>query len=63
MDAITFSIHLDKKISQKRDDLLVTLGTGNIENFEDYRYIVGQLRGLNYIESEIKSVMKKLEFE
>ena len=41
----------------------MTLSDGAIDSIEDYRFIVGQIRGMTYAEDEIKAAMKGLELE
>lgn len=62
MDALHLAEHLYKKLRQRREDLEVSLGTGNISSFEEYRYVVGQLRGLTFMEDEIRTAMKAIEY-
>jgi hypothetical protein len=40
----------------------VSLGTGNIGSFEEYRYAVGQIKGLTFMEEEIRTAMKAIEY-
>ena len=61
MDALHLADHLYKKLRQRRGDLEVSLGTGNISSFEEYRYVVGQIRGLTFMEDEIRTAMKAIE--
>ena len=62
MDALNLAEYLYKKLRQKRSDLEVTLGTGNVASFEEYKYVVGQLKGLTYMQEEIRTAMKNIEF-
>jgi hypothetical protein len=34
------------------------LSNGAVENMENYRFIVGQIRGLTYCEDEIRAAMR-----
>lgn len=52
-----------KKINQRRDDIKVALETGNIPNYDEYKFCVGQIRGLAYVEDEIRRLMKNSEAE
>jgi len=61
MDALNLADYLYKHLRQKRGDLEVTLGTGNVANFEEYRYVVGQIKGLTFMEEEIRAAMKNIE--
>ena len=62
MDALHLAEHLYKKLRQRRDDIQVSLGTGNIGSFEEYRYAVGQIKGLTFMEEEIRTAMKSIEY-
>jgi len=62
MDSLHLADYLFKKLRQKREDLEVTLGTGNVQDFSEYRYIVGQLKGLTFMEDEIRTSMKNIEY-
>ena len=61
MDALNLADYLYKKLRQRRDDIQVSLGTVNIGSFDDYRYAVGQIKGLTFMEEEIKTAMKNIE--
>ena len=63
MDGITLAEHLLKNIRERKESFLMTLSDGAIDSIEDYRYIVGQIRGMTYAEDEIKAAMKGLELE
>tara|TARA_B100000282_G_C31488612_1_gene379248 strand:- start:276 stop:470 length:195 start_codon:yes stop_codon:yes gene_type:complete len=52
-----------KKINQRRDDIKVALETGNIPSYDEYKFCVGQIRGLAYVEDEIRRLMKNSEAE
>ena len=64
MDGIKLAEHLLKNIRERKQDFMITLSNGTtIESIEDYRFIVGQIRGLTYAEEEIKAAMKGIELE
>ncbi len=58
MDAIALTEYLLKNIRQQKDDYAIMLSNGAVENMENYRFIVGQIRGLTYCEDEIRAAMK-----
>ena len=60
MDGIILAEHL-LKIREKREDYKQMLADGKVEKIEDYRFIVGQIRGLTYCEEEIRASMKGIE--
>jgi|TARA_R110000796_G_scaffold153376_1_gene269898 hypothetical protein len=62
MDSLHLADYLYKKLRQKQEDLQISLGTGNVANFEEYRYIVGQIKGLTFMEDEIRTSMKNIEY-
>jgi|TARA_R110002050_G_scaffold69945_7_gene151102 hypothetical protein len=62
MDSLHLADYLYKKLRQKREDLEVTLSTGNVQDFAEYRYIVGQVKGLTFMEDEIRTSMKNIEY-
>ena len=64
MDGIKLAEHLLKNIRERKKDFMITLSNGTtIESIEDYRFIVGQIRGVTYAEEEIKAAMKGTELE
>lgn len=58
MDSVSLSEYLLKNIRQQKDDYATMLSNGAVENMENYRFIVGQIRGLTYCEDEIRAAMK-----
>ena len=64
MDGKKLAEHLLKNIRERKQDFMITLSNGTtIESIEDYRFIVGQIRGMTYAEEEIKATMKGIELE
>ena len=63
MDGLQLAEYLLKDIRQHKADLTQRLADGSIGGIEDYRFIVGQIRGLTYSEDLIKSAMKGIELE
>jgi len=58
MDAVSLTEYMLKHLREKKADYGQMLTNGTIENMEDYRFIVGQIRGLQYCEDELRSAMK-----
>jgi len=52
-----------KDIRQYKADLSQRLADGSVGDWNDYRFIVGQIRGLTYSEDLVKSAMKGIELE
>ena len=63
MEGIHLAEHLLKNIRERKQNFTISLSDGAIDSIEDYRFIVGQIRGMTYAEDEIKAAMKGLELE
>ena len=61
MDGLKLAEHLLKNIRQRQEDLKQSLADGSIASMEDYRYITGQIRGLTWMEEEIRTSMKGID--
>ena len=61
MDGVKVAEYLLKNIRQRRDELSQSLADGSIASMEDYRFAVGQIRGLTWCEEEIRASMKGIE--
>jgi len=60
MDFIRFSEHLLKQIRERQDVLKTTLASGNAQDFDQYRFMVGQISGLSFAEREIIALHEEL---
>ena len=63
MDAIKLAEDLYKHIRQKKSILSQSLADGSIDSMEDYRFITGQIRGMTWVEEELKSSMKGTDLD
>jgi len=63
MDGVNVAQFLLKNIRQRRDELIQSLADGSIDSMEDYRFITGQIRGMTWIEEELKSSMKGTDLD
>ena len=63
MDGLQLAEYLLKDIRQHKADLTQRLADGSIGGMDDYRFIVGQIRGMTYSEDLNKSAMKGVELE
>ena len=62
MDALHLAEYLLKNIRERDLRLKDKLADGSIQTFEEYRYLVGEIRGMSYVEDEIKTAMKGIEY-
>ena len=63
VDGIKLAEYLYKNIRQRKEDLAQSLADGSIDSMEDYRFITGQIRGMTWIEDELKSSMKGTDLD
>ena len=63
MVGVKVAQNLLKNIRQRRDELTQSLADGSIASMEDYRFAVGQIRGLTWCEEEIRTSMKGIDDE
>ena len=61
MDGVKLAEHFYKNIRQRKDELTESLADGAIGSMEDYRAITGEIRGLTWIEEELRTSMKGIE--
>ena len=50
-----------KQIRERQEVLKTTLASGNAQDFDQYRFIVGQISGLSFAEREIVSLNAETE--
>lgn len=62
MDALHLAQYLLKSVRERDVRLKDKLADGSIQTLDEYRYIVGQIRGMSYVEDEIKAAMKGIEY-
>lgn len=62
MDALNLAEYLLKNIRERDLRLKDKLADGSIQTFEEYRYLVGEIRGMSYVEDELKTAMKGIEY-
>lgn len=63
VDGIKLAEYLYKNIRQRKEDLAQSLADGSIDSMEDYRFITGQIRGMTWVEEELKSSMKGTDLD
>jgi hypothetical protein len=62
MDALNLAEYLLKNIRERDVRLKDKLADGSVQTFDEYRYLVGEIRGMSYVEDEIKTAMKGIEY-
>jgi hypothetical protein len=59
MDVVELAKYLYKKLEQRQDDLSSALAHGSVQNWEQYKMTVGEIRGLSFAREEIKALLEK----
>jgi len=59
MDVVELAKYLYKKLEQRQDDLSSALSHGSVQNWEQYKMTVGEIRGLSFAREEIKALLEK----
>ncbi len=62
MDALHLAEYLLKSIRERDGRLKDKLADGSISSWEAYQRVVGEIRGMSYVEDEIKTAMKGIEY-
>jgi len=63
MDAIHLAEYLFKNIRERDSRLKDSLADGSISSWDEYRYLVGEIRGMAYVEDDIKTAMKGIDID
>jgi hypothetical protein len=59
MDVVDMAKYLYKKLEERENDLSNVLSSGSVQNWEQYKMSVGEIRGLSLARSEIKALLEK----
>lgn len=54
---------LKKQIAERKEQLIQTLASGSIQNYEDYQKVVGEISGLSFTEFLISDLHKDIDDE
>jgi hypothetical protein len=63
MDALNLAQHLLKTLRERKARVGESLLAGGVTSMEEYRFVIGQIRGMAYAEDEIRAAMKGMEEE
>ena len=63
MDALNLAQHLLKTLRERKSRVGESLLAGGVTSMEEYRFVIGQIRGMAYAEDEIRAAMKGMEEE
>ena len=63
MDPLRLAEFLLKDIRERKASYAERLSDGGVDSMEDYKLVVGQIRGMSYAEDLIRSAMKGIELD
>tara|TARA_R110000803_G_scaffold152587_1_gene217632 strand:- start:47 stop:244 length:198 start_codon:yes stop_codon:yes gene_type:complete len=63
MDAIHLAEYLLKEIRERDSRLKDRVADGSVSSWDEYRYLVGEIRGMAYVEDLVKAAMKGIELD
>ena len=63
MEAIHLAQHLFKEIRERNSRLRDRITDGSVSSWDEYRYLVGEIRGMTYCEDLVKTAMKGTELD
>ena len=58
MDVVDFASHMYKLLRQRQEDIREVLAADGLPNWEEYKKLVGELRGLSYASGEMKALLE-----
>jgi len=58
MDVVDFASHMYKLLRQRQEDIREVLAADGLPNWEEYKKLVGELRGLSFASDEIKALLE-----
>ena len=59
MDVVDFASHVYKLLRNREEYIKDLLAADGLPNWEEYKKLVGELRGLSYASAEIKALLEK----
>jgi hypothetical protein len=59
MDVVDFAARVYKLLREREQDIKDVLASDGLPNWEEYKKLVGELRGLSYVSAEMKALLEK----
>jgi len=59
MDVVDFAKYVYKLLREREEDIGRSLAQGSAKDWETYKMMVGEIRGLSFAKEEIKSLLEK----
>ena len=61
MQLETVIVKLNRLLNQRLEDLSVAVTSGAIDNMENYKYMIGQIKALELVRQEISNLLNDKE--
>ena len=61
MQLETVIVKLNRLLNQRLEDLSIGITSGSIDNMENYKYIVGQIKALESVRQELSNLLNDKE--
>ena len=62
MDVVSFIKDYQKILINRIDDVSLSITSGGVTNWEDYKARVGEIQGVTYALDEMKALLKKVKY-
>ena len=62
MDVVSFIKDYQKILINRVDDISLSITSGGVTNWEDYKARVGEIQGVAYALEELKALLKKVNY-
>jgi hypothetical protein len=59
MDVVDFAKHMYRLLEKRELEMAESLSQGNAKDWDTYKMMVGEVRGLSFTKSEIKALLEK----
>ena len=60
-DPINVIYKLQREMKSQMEALIQTLANGGIDNYEEYKYIIGKVHGIDLINQELSNLLEPKE--
>jgi hypothetical protein len=62
MDVLNFIKDYQKILITRVDDISLSITSGGVKDWEDYKARVGEIQGVTYALDEMKALLKKVKY-
>ncbi len=62
MDVVSFIKDYQKILINRIDDVSLSITSGGVTDWEDYKARVGEIQGVTYALDELKALLKKVKY-